>query len=207
METEEEQVEKLKAWLKENGLSIVFGIVIGVGGIGGYNYWVHVQETTAAKASGHFTQMIDALAAEDGEGLQEQADILITDHASTDYALLAHLALARNHVANADFEQAEAALQQVVGSAAQRPLAYVARIRLAAVQLQTEQFEKALTTLAIEFPAQFAALADELRGDIFAMQGKGEEATEAYRKAQLAEPKPANVEFLRQKLNDLGSAS
>jgi predicted negative regulator of RcsB-dependent stress response len=207
METEEEQVEKLKAWLKENGLSIVFGIVIGVGGIGGYNYWVHVQETTAAKASGHFTQMIDALAAEDGEGLQEQADILITDHASTDYALLAHLALARNHVANADFEQAEAALQQVVGSAAQRPLAYVARIRLAAVQLQTEQFEKALTTLAIEFPAQFAALADELRGDIFAMQGKGEEAIEAYRKAQLAEPKPANVEFLRQKLNDLGSAS
>ena len=38
METEEEQVEKLKAWLKENGLSIVFGIIIGVGGIGGYNY-------------------------------------------------------------------------------------------------------------------------------------------------------------------------
>ena len=42
METEEEQVEKLKAWLKENGLSIVMGIVIGVGGIGGYNYWQHV---------------------------------------------------------------------------------------------------------------------------------------------------------------------
>ena len=39
METEEEQVEKLKAWLKENGLSIVMGIIIGVGGIGGYNYW------------------------------------------------------------------------------------------------------------------------------------------------------------------------
>ena len=37
METEEEQVERLKAWLKENGLSIVLGIVIGVGGIGGYN--------------------------------------------------------------------------------------------------------------------------------------------------------------------------
>jgi len=207
METEEEQVEKLKAWLKENGLSIVFGIVIGVGGIGGYNYWVHVQETTAAKASGHFTQMIDALVADNGEGLQEQADILIAEHASTDYALMAHLALARNHVANAEFEQAEVALQQVVGSAAQRPLAYVARTRLAAVQLQTEQYEQALSTLAIEFPAEFAALADELRGDIFAMQGKDEEAIEAYRKAQLAEPKPANIEFLRQKLNDLGSAS
>ena len=166
METEEEQVEKLKAWLKENGLSIVLGIVIGVGGIGGYNYWVHVQETTAAKASGHFTQMIDALAADDSEGLQQQADILIANHASTDYALMAHLALARNHAANAEFEQAEAALQQVVGSAAQRPLAYVARTRLAAVQLQTGQYDQALTTLAVEFPDEFAALSNELRGDI-----------------------------------------
>ena len=207
METEEEQVEKLKAWLKENGLSIVLGIVIGVGGIGGYNYWVHVQETTAAKASSHFTQMIDALAADDSEGLQQQADILIADHASTDYALMAHLALARNHAANAEFEQAEAALQQVVGSAAQRPLAYVARTRLAAVQLQTGQYDQALTTLAVEFPDEFAALSNELRGDILALQGKDEKAIEAYHKAQLAEPKPANTDFLRQKLNDLGSNS
>lgn len=207
METEEEQVEKLKAWLKENGLSIVFGIIIGVGGIGGYNYWVHVQETSAAKASSHFTQMIDALAADDSEGLQQQADILIADHASTDYALMAHLALARSHVSKDEFEQAEAALQQVVGSAGQRPLAYVARTRLAAVQLQTGQYEQALTTLAVEFPNEFAALADELRGDIFAAQGKDGEAIEAYRKAQLAEPKPANVEFLRQKLDDLGDSS
>jgi predicted negative regulator of RcsB-dependent stress response len=39
------------------------------------------------------------------------------------------------------------------------------------------------------------------------MQGKDDEAIEAYRKAQLAEPKPVNVDFLRQKLNDLGSNS
>ena len=207
METEEEQVEKLKAWLKENGLSIVFGIVIGVGGIGGYNYWVHVQETSAAKASSHFTQMMDALADDDIADLQTQADILIAEHSSSDYALMAHLALARNHVANAEFKQAEEALQQVVGSAAQQPLAFIARTRLATVQVQTEQYEQALATLSIEFPDEFAALVDELRGDILALQGKNGEAIEAYRKAQLAEPKPANVEFLRQKMDDLGSAS
>jgi predicted negative regulator of RcsB-dependent stress response len=207
METEEEQVEKLKAWLKENGLSIVFGIVIGVGGIGGYKYWVQAQETSAARASDHFTQMIDALSADNGEGLQEQADILIAEHAATDYALMAHMALARQHVANDEFEQAEAALQQVVGSAGPRPLAYIARTRLAAVQLQTGQYDQALTTLAVEFPDEFAALANELRGDIFALQGKYAEAAEAYRKAQLSVPRPANVEFLQRKLNDLGSTS
>ena len=207
METEEEQVERLKAWLKENGLSIVFGIVIGVGGIGGYNYWVHVQETTAARASSHFTQLIDALADDNIADLQEQAEILIAEHTSSDYALMAHLALARNHVANAEFKQAEEALQQVVGSAAQRPLAYIARTRLASVQLQTEQYEQALATLSVEFPDEFAALVDELRGDVLALQGKNSEAIAAYRKAQLGEPKPANGEFLRQKLDDLGSTS
>jgi len=207
METEEEQVEKLKDWLKENGLSIVFGIIIGVGGIAGYKYWVQVQETTAAKASDHFTQMIDALSAENGEGLQEQADMLITEYASTDYALMAHLTLARQHVANAEFDKAEAALQQVVGSAGQRPLAYIARTRLAAVQLQTGQYDQALTTLSVEFPDEFAAITNELRGDILALQGKGGEAAEAYRKAQSSVPAPANVEFLQRKLNDLGITS
>ena len=205
METEEEQVERLKAWLKENGMSIVFGIIIGVGGIGGYNYWQHVQETTAAEASDHYTQMIDALGANDGETLRQHADILIADYAATEYALLAQLALARHHVDNDEFDAAATALQQVVGSAAQQPLAYIARTRLAAVQIQLEQFEQALATLAVDFPQEFVALVDELRGDALAIQGKTDAAIAAYRKAQLASP--ANPDFLRQKLNDLGSSS
>jgi predicted negative regulator of RcsB-dependent stress response len=207
METEEEQVEKLKAWLKENGLSIVFGIVIGVGGIGGYNYWNHVQETTAAEASGHFTQMVEGLSSGNSDNAREHAEILIADYASTEYALMAQLALAKEYVGDGDFAKAETALQQVVGSASQGPLAYVARTRLALVQIQTGQHEQALTTLAIEFPGEFAARADELRGDIFALQGKSAEAAEAYRKAQSASPGPANSEFLQQKLDDLGSNS
>jgi len=207
METEEEQVERIKAWLKENGLSIVLGIVIGVGGIGGYNYWRHVQETTAAEASSHFTQMLTALSADDDVGLQLQADILVDKYSSTEYALMAHLALARMHVDSGDFAAAEVALQQVIGSAEQQPLAYLARTRLAAVLIQTEQYEQALSTLAIAFPDEFMALADELRGDVLARQDKAVEAIAAYRKAQLAEPGPANPEFLRQKLDDLGSRS
>jgi predicted negative regulator of RcsB-dependent stress response len=207
METEEEQVERLKAWLKENGLSIVLGIVIGVGGIGGYNYWMHVQETTAAEASGHYTQMLEALEAGADDDLQKQANILLADYSSTEYALLAHLALARLHVDNGDFNAAETALQQVIGSAAQEPLAYLARTRLAAVQIQTEQYDQAIGTLAVDFPEQFYALVDELRGDALASQGKTAEAVAAYQKAQNAEPQPANLEFLRQKLNDLGSRS
>jgi predicted negative regulator of RcsB-dependent stress response len=207
METEEEQVEKLKAWLKENGLSIVMGIIIGVGGIGGYNYWKHYQETIAAEASDHYTQMMQALAADNDDLVMQQAEILLADYDSTDYASLANLALARMQVENGEFAAAIEALQPLAGSEAQQPLVFLARVRLAALQIQLEQYDQALATLNAGFPDQFAALVDELRGDALAMQGRTDEAIVAYRKAQLAEPQPANPEFLRQKLNDLGSRS
>ena len=204
METEEEQVEQLKAWLKENGLSIALGIIIGVGGIGGYNYWNHVQETTAAEASNHFTKMIEALDAGDHESVQTRADTLINEYAATDYALMAQLALAKSHVDKGEFEQAEQALQQVVGSAGQEPLAYVARTRLAALQIQNGNVEQALGTLNAEFPDEFSARVDELRGDAYASQGELSQALAAYRNAQSAKISAADPAFLIQKIDDLG---
>jgi predicted negative regulator of RcsB-dependent stress response len=207
METEEEQVEKLKAWLKENGMSIVFGIVIGVGGIGGYNYWQKVQENTAAEASSHFQQLLEALEADNAETVQQQAGILTSEYASTEYALMARLALAKSQVEDGEFDKAQTVLQEIVGSAGQSPLAFVARVRLAAVQIQNGQYEQALSTLAVDFPDAFAARAEELRGDAHALKGQVTEAIEAYRKAQQAEPGPASPEFLQQKLDDLGAPS
>ncbi|MCP4386832.1 MAG: tetratricopeptide repeat protein [Gammaproteobacteria bacterium] len=204
METEEEQVEQLKAWLKENGLSIVFGIIIGVGGIGGYKYWNYVQDTTATEASAHFSKMIDALDAGNYDSVQTQADALINDYASTDYALMAQLALAKSHVVNGNFDKAEQALQQVVGSGGQKPLSYVARTRLAALQIQNGKIDLALGTLNTEFPDEFSARVGELRGDAYATQGKAAEAIAAYRNAQSAKLGAVDESFLRQKIDDLG---
>ena len=205
METEEEQVEKLKAWLKENGLAIVFGIIIGVGGIGGYKYYNHWQDSLASEASSHFAKMIAALDADDNQTMRQQAEILVESYAATDYALMAQLALAKSHVEDGNFDQAESALQQVVGSAGQKPLAYVARTRLAAVQIQNGQYDQALSTLEAEFPEEFSARVHELRGDAYALQEKVNEAIEAYRSALSAETRPADENFLVQKIDDLGA--
>ena len=204
MDTDEEQVEKLKSWLKDNGLSIVFGIVIGVGGLSGYRYWLHLQDTRAEQASVHYSQMLEALAASNRDQLEQQATLLIEEYSTTEYALMAQLALAKQHVELGEFDQAQTYLQQVIGSAAQQPLAYLARTRLAALQMQSDQLDDALGTLSVEFPDEFAARVAELRGDIYARQGKSGEAIEAYRAAQAAFPGPANLEFLQQKLEDLG---
>lgn len=204
METEEEQVEKVKQWLKDNGMSIVAGIVIGIGGLGGYRYWIEYQENEAQQASTHFVQMVDAISANNSDEVQNHAQILIEEYASTDYSMMARLAQAKDHVANADFDKAVKPLQEVIGATGQEPLAYIARTRLAAVQMQIDEMDQALSTLSVEFPAEFAAAVAELRGDILTIQGKPEEAAEAYRLAQQASPGPVNTQLLQQKVDDLG---
>ena len=205
MNSDEEQVEKLKAWLKENGMSIVFGVIVGVGGLSGYRYWVHLQETAAEQASRHYNEMMQALSVNNRAEVDEHARQLISEYAKTEYAQIARLAVAKDHVENDEFAEAEPYLQEVIGSSAQDPLGYVARLRLAAVQMQTEQLDAALGTLSIEFPDEVSAQVAELRGDIYVQQGKSSEAIEAYRVAQQANPGPANPQFLQQKLADLGA--
>jgi predicted negative regulator of RcsB-dependent stress response len=97
-------------------------------------------------------------------------------------------------------------LEQIIGTAGDAPLAFLARKRLASLQLYRSQADQALITLSVEFPPAFSASTDELKGDIYARQGKTEEAAIAYRRALSATPGPANGEFLQQKLDDLGIA-
>jgi predicted negative regulator of RcsB-dependent stress response len=205
METEEEQVENIKKWWKENGRSVIAGIVIGVGGLFSYRYWVDMKEAEAERASSHFTQMIESLEASDATSVSQQAEILIADYSATEYAILARFALVRSFVENKEYILAQQQLEQIIGTVGQDPLGFLARKRLAAIQLQTASLEQALTTLAVDFPDAFRASVEELRGDIYARQGKLIEAVDAYRKAQSGTPGPSNANFLQQKLDDLGA--
>ena len=207
MATDEEQVEKLKQWWKENGRAVVAGIVIGVGSLIGYRYWIDYQETNAEQASSHFIQMVEAIESGNNSVADNEANTLLNQYASSEYATMARFALAKTRVEDEDYEKARHHLQQIIGKAEDSPLSYVARRRLATVQLQMTDYDEALKTLSIDFPEQFTASIEELRGDLYAIQGKKAEAADAYRKAQISQPAPANTDFLQQKLDDLGMGS
>ena len=204
METDDEQVEKLKKWWQENGRSVVAGVIIGVGGLFGYRYWIDYQNDQAEQASQHFDQMVEAMDASQNDKAIGYAENLLADFSGTDYAIMARFALARIYAESGDFAKAGEQLQQVVGTADNQPLGFIARKRLAAVQLQMSNADQALSTLSIDFPAEFSAGIEELKGDIYSEQGNKTEAAEAYRKALNATPGPVDRRFLQQKLDNLG---
>ena len=55
--TDDEKVEELKAWWKENGTSVVAGVALAVAGLFGWEYWKDWKEATAAEASTLYTEV------------------------------------------------------------------------------------------------------------------------------------------------------
>ena len=203
--TDDEQVENIKKWWAENGNSVIAGLVIGVGGLFGWRYWVDYQETVAAEASVHFSSMTQALESGQYSKAITDANVIVDDYSSSAYASLARLALAKAFVEEGGFDKAEQQLTLLIASKPDQPIEMLARKRLSAVMLQLGKLDQAYQTLDIDFPSQFAAAFEELKGDILVEQGKTDGAKEAYQRARLAQPPVANPQFLQQKLENLSS--
>lgn len=62
-ETEEQQVEAIKSWWKENGKAVVIGGVVGIGAILGWKYYQSSQITAKETASAAYERALTALQA------------------------------------------------------------------------------------------------------------------------------------------------
>ena len=59
--SEEEQVERLRKWWAENGVSLVISIVIGVAALMGWRHWQGWEKQEAAAASAVYETMMNAV--------------------------------------------------------------------------------------------------------------------------------------------------
>lgn len=203
--TDDEQVERIKKWWSDNGSSVVAGLVIGIGGLMGWRYWVDYKDTQAAEASVHFAEMVSGLENNQNDTAIEQARIILDDYSSTAYSALARLSLAKAFVESEKYDEAADQLQQIIDApAVDTSLQMVARKRLATLRLQQGQLDLALEIVSVDHPVSFSAAFEELRGDILSAKGQLEQARDAYQRARLAQPAAANPQFLQQKIDDLG---
>lgn len=205
--TDEEQVERIKKWWSENGNSVIAGLIIGVGGLSGWRYWVDHKATVAAEASAHFAKMVSSLENSQNDAAIEEASIILDEYSDTVYGDLAHLSLAKAFVEAGEYGKAEQQLRLLLQSSKELTLQMVARKRLAAILMQQQKPEDALQILDVDFPPQFAAAFEELKGDILVVQGKKSDARAAYQRAQIAQPPVPDAQFLQQKLQDLGTTA
>ncbi|NNF96144.1 MAG: tetratricopeptide repeat protein [Halobacteria archaeon] len=207
-QTEDEQVQAIKDWWKENGRAVIAGLIIGIGAIAGYRYWTNYQTTQSEQASLIYAQVIASAANADNAKAFEQGKNLISDYSGTPYAALTALTLSKLAMDNTDYTSAAAQLRWVIDNSGDDGLKHVARLRLARVLAAQDKPDLAISLLNEADTSGFTNLYQETRGDIFVQQGKPTEATDEYRKAlEDLEMNPQRRRTLEMKMNDLAVAT
>lgn len=204
--SEKEQIEKIRSWWKENGAFVIVGLVLGIGGIAGWNYWQAYKLEQAEKAGAAFAAMSTAAERGDSESAAAELQVLESEFASSGYTDQGRLLMARLRVEQGDLGAAAALLRTLVDESRDPELALVARLRLARVLIADDAGDAALDVLSLDQAGVFAPRFHELRGDIFAGRGETEAAREEYTLALAAgSPDVLDTQVVQFKLDALGN--
>jgi len=208
---EQEQWERVKRWLRENGPWIIAGILLGLGVLAGWRWWEARVERRHVEASSAYQQILQNLERGDRAAALKAVDELRAEYRASAYAPQADLLAARVHVDAGEFGPAALRLERVMNEADDPQLQLVARLRLARVQLAQNNADAALATLAAAEPGGFAARFAEVRGDALHAKGDRAAALAAWKSAQrlagdgATTPPTLDLEGLNLKIWDLES--
>lgn len=211
--SEEEQLEALKRWWKDNGKTIVIAVLVAVVGYFGFTTWQDQKRQKAEQASSVYEQLLKIAVTEPGKTLSDAEKATIKHLAneikdSNSKSLYAHSAaffLAKLAVEDNKLDEAATELKWVLSAKPDAATEQLARLRLARVLTAQKAYDDALAQLSPEPVAAFTSEYAEARGDVLKLQGDLDAARTAYEKA-LAATDPQQQErymLMQMKVNDL----
>ncbi|MCF9330526.1 YfgM family protein [Vibrio parahaemolyticus] len=198
-DTEEQQVEAIKDWWKENGKAVIIGAVVGLGGLFGWRYYQDTVIQASETASQSYTTAMNTLQ-EKGVDAQSDVQAFIESNEVKEYSVLAALQLAKEQVEAKDFAAALEQLKWAQSNTKDAALSPLISYRIARIETEMGNFDAANTELGKVTDTAWAGRIAELRGDIALRQGDKDAAYAAYTEAQqAADASPT----LQMKLDDL----
>jgi predicted negative regulator of RcsB-dependent stress response len=200
-----EQSERVQQWLRQNGLSIVVGIAIGLVGIFGWQQWNKHKAEHEADAANLYQQIQVAAASGKTDSADQLTDQMLKDYTDSTYAMFAVSDRAERQVQAKQLDKAVESLGWAETHASDPNLKALAQMRIARVQLAQGKAADALAALD-RMPAKaYEGVAQELRGDVLVKLGRPDDARKAYEaaKAAMGENAPHSVQM---KIDDLAVA-
>jgi len=182
-ETEEQQVDAIKQWWKDNGNTLVIGAVVGLAGLWGWRFYNDSVVEGQEKASQAYNDMLVQVEAQGDDVNFETVTAFISANSESNYAVLASLLLAKEAVAKQDFQLAKSQLVQLQGENQYAPLNPLINLRLARVQVELGELSEALATLALIDEAGFIAKAEQVKGTVYLKQGDVNNARVSFQSA------------------------
>ncbi len=211
MAQDDEQVEALKRWWKNNWQSLVTGLAIALLIVAGWQYWQNQQAADRAAARQGFDTIIDALSNPDPDErlstMEYTLDELQENYSGSVYSVFAAMVAANIYMEEGSPEQAADQLRWALEQAGDEPLPRVIRLRLARALHAAGDNEAALETLEeLSDAGRFQPMYRELEGDIHIAMGNESEARDAYEQARDALDEGVSDRLLELKLADLATS-
>jgi predicted negative regulator of RcsB-dependent stress response len=185
-DTEEQRLEALKKWWKENGTSTIVGAVAGIAIIAGWNYWQDYKKFKAAEASAIYDQLIKASEASKKDQVDKLALRLQQQYSSTGYTDYGKLFQAKYKVQAGDITGAKDILKKMIETGKDKEISHIARIRLVQLMLASGEYEqglKVINDIDQSSAGKFSDNYDELTGDLYVALDRLDEARTSYQKA------------------------
>jgi len=201
--SEEEQVEAIKKWWRENGRSAIIGVVLGIVMVVSWSVWQSNRQSKFVQASDLYQQLLNAQEQKNSESSFKLSERLIDLHEGTIYALYGKFFLAKLYVEKNDLPSAKKVLEEILQSDVDSSYKHIARLRLLRLLAAGEEPEAGLEIIELTDIAgsgKFEAQYEELRGDLYVALGKDGQARAAYQRSeQIGESSP----YLQLKIDDL----
>ena len=205
--TDEERVEELKKWWKENGKSVIFGVALGLSILFGWRWWQDYQLGQSLQASTLNMQLQQAIAQNKSDEAAALSEQLFSKFENQAHAVYAALARAKMKIDEKTPADAVKHLQWALRHADSSELQHLITLRLARVLYATGELEQAASLVRNTEGGTFAPAFAELNGDILNSQGKADEALTAYKQAVSLKPAGSQTSpALQYKIDDLATA-
>lgn len=201
---EDDDLERLKSWWKNYGSALLIGVVLGTSALFGYRYWNQHQFDQAAKASALYDQVVYEMKQKNTKQATAVGSQIMEQYEATPYAGMAALLLAKISYDNGDVASARRQLDWAMNNAEVDATRHAARLRLARILIDAGEVEAASVLAGARERDGFEGEYSELQGDLYALQGKIEEARDAYSSALGNIGSSEYAAVIRMKIADLG---
>ncbi|HIP76252.1 MAG TPA: tetratricopeptide repeat protein [Psychromonas hadalis] len=182
-ETEEQQIDAIKSWWKENGTMLIVGAVVGLVGLWGYRYYNESILTGQEEASQGYSNILVKAETQGIDSVKDDMQKFAQENTKNSYGVLASLLLAKEAVVQKDFKLAESQLTQLQTQNSYAPLTPVINLRLGRVQAQLGENDKALATLDAITETAFIVKKEQAKGLIYLALADNKKALDAFQKA------------------------
>lgn len=205
---EYEQGEVVRKWLRDNAVSMVVGVVLGLALIFGWQQWKAHKARSLAEAAAQLDAYTEATEAGRDADAEKIAAALREKHPDTPSAVFVAMREAEDASARGDLDAARSSLEWAAKHADSKEMKTLVNLNLARLHLAEGKADEALALINAAPQDAYPAVLGELRGDALARLGQHDAARTAYETALASlDPQAPERNLLQMKLDDQASTS